>query len=104
MEEIMQAVAKAEAEAARIRERALASAREIAASSEEQAARIRSVSAAKIKNARESGLRAAEAQAQGEYAAAIEESTREAVEYADECMNRTDRAVTEIVRRICSGC
>lgn len=104
MNEIMQAIAQAEEEAAKIREQARARANGIITKAEEEAADFLKSAEIKAKNLREDGVHNAQLRAAAEYGEAIKKSKEEAVAYADERLQNTDVIANEIVRRIVSGC
>ncbi len=99
MEEIMQAIAQAEEQAAVLREEARSRAAQIAAQAEADGVALKKSAAVKAKNLRENGLRVADAA----YRAALDKSAADARAYADEYAGKIEPIVKEVVRRICSG-
>ncbi len=101
MEEILKAVAEAEAQAAQIKEAALKRAAEISAAAEAHAAEIQKQSETECKLLREQALKAAQKQAQEDYLRALEVRRGEAETYANGLLKNTDSFVNTITRRIC---
>ena len=82
---------------------AYARAAEIAAQAEIRAAEIARSSEEVCKAYRETQLKAAEADAQKKYLAALAEKRAEAEAYAARLLENTELPVSKIVRRVCGG-
>ena len=91
-EEIIKSITEAEEKATDMKTAAYARAAEIAKSSEEV-----------CKAYRETQLKAAEADAQKKYLAALAEKRAEAEAYAARLLENTELPVSKIVRRVCGG-
>ena len=75
----------------------------IAAQAETRAAEIAKSSEEVCKAYRETQLKAAEADAQKKYLAALAEKRAEAEAYAARLLENTELPVSKIVRRVCGG-
>lgn len=102
-EEIIKSITEAEEKAADMKTAAYARAAEIAAQAEIRAAEIARSSEEVCKAYRETQLKAAEADAQKKYLAALAEKRAEAEAYAARLLENTELPVSKIVRRVCGG-
>lgn len=102
-EEIIRSIAEAESKAVEIRNRASEEAAATAARAEIRAAEIEKSSEEVCKAYRETQLKAAEADAEKEYRAALSEKGEEARRYAERLLEGTDIFVSRIVGRITRG-
>lgn len=102
-EEIIKAVTDAEARAAKIKEEALARAAEEQAKAETRAEEIERSSAEVCKAYRETQIKAAEADAEKAYFAALARQREEAARYAESLSDKTEVPVSRIVGRITGG-
>lgn len=103
MEEIIQSIKQAEEKATSVKEAALLKSHEIIAQAESDAREFLRTAEVKRKNDRENALRIARDKADAEYRSSVESSRKEAKTFADGCIEKLDRSVQEIVRRIVSG-
>ena len=95
-EEIIKSITEAEEKATDMKTAAYARAAEIAAQAEIRAEEV-------CKAYRETQLKAAEADAQKKYLAALAEKRAEAEAYAARLLENTELPVSKIVRRVCGG-
>ena len=100
--ELVQSITAAEEKAAQIKEEAMRLAQEKIAKADAQAAETLKTSASLCKGYRETQLKAAEADAQAAYDAAMGKQREEAQKYAEKLLANTDLA-SEIVGRVLSG-
>lgn len=103
MNDVMQQIHDAEAQAAKIKADALEQAALIAARAEADAAEIEKKSAEKRKVCREQQLKQAELAAQEHYETELKKQSAEAKAYADSLIEKADLYVGEIVRRVSGG-
>lgn len=103
MDEIIKSVTDAEQRAAQMKSDAVVRAGQIIEEARAQAAAIEAKSASERAAFRESSLKAAEEQAEKDYAAAVAKSRAEAQRYADHIIGNTDAVVGKIVGRINGG-
>lgn len=103
MEEIIQSITEAEAEAAQIKANAQDRAAQIIAGAQANAQQVAQNTESECKVLRETGIRNAEKTAQANYDKAIAESAASAKKYADGVIKTVDNQVNEIVGRIVGG-
>ena len=99
-ENIIGRIAEAESQAAAIKARAQAEAAEILAAAEKTAAENLKSSEAECSELVKSGIKAAEVQAQSDYANSISSARMEAEKYADGLLENIESHVSEIVGRL----
>jgi len=102
-EDIIKSITEAESAAAEIKESALRQAAEIAARAEARSAEIEKSTEEVCKAYRESQIKAAEADAEKAYLAALDEKGAEAKNYADRLLENIEIPVSKIVGRIIGG-
>ena len=103
MQEIIEKINKAEAEASEIKANALEKASEIISQAEERASDIDRLSEADCKALRESSLRNAHQEAQTRYDNEITVNRAKASKYCADRLKDTDKIVNDIVLRITRG-
>ena len=103
MEEIIKSITQAEQTADGIKAEALAKSAEIASAAETEVGNIAQKCEEQCKLYREREIAAAHAEADKLYTNSLEAKRAEAEAYANSVIKNTDKAVTEIVRRITRG-
>lgn len=103
MEEIIEAITRAEERALNIREEALKKAEQIAAKAADEAELISKRSESEIRLYRERSLKQAEAEGEKRYAEALAKTRAAAKAYADGVIKKADGVAADVVGRITSG-
>ena len=103
MQDIIEKISKAEAQAAEIKANAIEKAAEIAAAAEERAADVDRLAEVDCKALRESSQKAAVEEAQKRYDNEITVQRAKASKYCADRLKDTDKIVNDIVLRITRG-